>query len=75
MSFTYEDLLLLISQNDDLEEDERCWLISNIRNINRHYVEKFGKTFVSESRIKALEDAISAIKNKPALYNKAGYNI
>jgi len=46
MNFTYEDLLLLISQNDDLTEEERCWLISNIRNLNRHYIDRFGKELV-----------------------------
>ena len=46
MNFTYEDLLLLVSQNDDLEMEERQWLISNIRNLNRHYVDKFGKELI-----------------------------
>ena len=44
--FTYEDLLLLVSQNDDLEMEERQWIISNIRNLNRHYADRFGKPLV-----------------------------
>ncbi len=44
--FDMSDLLELVSMNDDLEEEERKWLISNIRNINYHYRERFGKELV-----------------------------